>query len=245
LKAQVNLKDKKKKSKNNKNKDMIHYVDNLSVRPIEYKGVKTATFSEKQHTFCGLDIVVIKRDEFATRNDGLGRVDCPECLADLTARMLKPFCCDKCNTEMKQNDIHAISPYDYFILCLNCKKDNNLLINIDTSMKDPRIVEVIREGATYKVPTFVVSPEGIIDGQGIEIVFCKGNKEDPEAFNQEGVFTETLVQTAKEYLESVNKGDLATRETSMVITKLDEALMWIGKRADDRKRRNVQGTYNK
>lgn len=112
-------------------------------------------------------------------------------------------------------------------------------------MKNPRILETIIEGATYKIPTFKVTDNGIEDGEGIELVFCKGNKEDASALRQEGVFTETLVQVAKQYLESVNVGAMATRETSMVITKLDEALMWINKRAEDRKLRGVQGTYQK
>jgi hypothetical protein len=112
-------------------------------------------------------------------------------------------------------------------------------------MKNPKSLEVIIEGATYRVPTYKVTNEGIQDGAGIDIVFCKGNKEDAAALRQEGVFTETLIQTAKEYLESVNVGPMSTRETSMVITKLDEALMWINKRAEDRKLRGVQATYQK
>ena len=112
-------------------------------------------------------------------------------------------------------------------------------------MNNPRIVETVISGATYKIPTYKVSNEGIEDGAGIEIVFCKGNKEDETVLRQEGVFTETLIQTAKQYLEAVNVGDMATRETSMVITKLDEALMWIAKRSEDRKLRGVQGTYQK
>jgi len=112
-------------------------------------------------------------------------------------------------------------------------------------MKNPKLIETVIEGATYKVPTFKVTNEGIEDGAGIEIVFCKGNKEDEAVLRQEGMFTETLIQTAKQYLESVNVGPMATRETSMVITKLDEALMWINKRAEDRKLRGVQTTYQK
>lgn len=112
-------------------------------------------------------------------------------------------------------------------------------------MKNPKQIETVIEGATYNVPTFKVTNEGIEDGSGIEIVFCKGNKEDESQLRQEGLFTETLIQTAKQYLESVNVGQMATRETSMVITKLDEALMWIQKRAEDRKLRGVQGTYQK
>lgn len=112
-------------------------------------------------------------------------------------------------------------------------------------MNNPRQIETVIEGATYNVPTFKVTNEGLEDGAGTQIVFCKGNKEDESALRQEGFFTETLIQTAKQYLESVNVGPLASRETSMVITKLDEALMWIQKRADDRKLRGVQGTYQK
>ena len=110
-------------------------------------------------------------------------------------------------------------------------------------MKNPKLIEPVIAGATYKVPTYKVGNEGIEDGSGIEIVFCKGNKEDESILRQEGLFTETLIQTAKEYLETVNVGAMASRETSMAITKLDEALMWIDKRANDRKLRGVQATY--
>ena len=112
-------------------------------------------------------------------------------------------------------------------------------------MKNPKIIETIIEGTTYLVPTYKVTNQGIEDGSGINIVFCKGNKDDENIYRQEGVFTETLIQVAKQYLESVNVGEMATRETSMVITKLDEALMWINKRAEDRKLRGVQTTYQK
>lgn len=112
-------------------------------------------------------------------------------------------------------------------------------------MNNPKLIETVVAGATYKVPTYKVTNEGIQDGDGIEIVFCKGNKEDETVLRQEGVFTETIIQTAKQYLESVNVGEMATRETSMVITKLDEALMWIAKRAEDRKLRGVETTYKK
>lgn len=57
--------------------------------------------------------------------------------------------------------------------------------------------------------------------------------------------TESLLEAARQYLVSVNVGDLSSRETSTAITKIDEALMWLNKRASDRKRRQVQGTYDK
>ena len=112
-------------------------------------------------------------------------------------------------------------------------------------MKNPKIIEEFIPGTTYFVPTYRVTNDGIEDGEGINIDFCKGNKEDENIYRQEGLFTETLIQVAKQYLESVNIGEIATRETSMVITKLDEALMWINKRSEDRKLRGVQATYQK
>lgn len=112
-------------------------------------------------------------------------------------------------------------------------------------MKNPKALETIQEGATYKIPTYKVIDGEMTDGEGAEIKFCKGDKSNPEVFRQEGMFTETLIQVAKEYLESVNKGEMSTRETSMTITKLDEALMWISKRAEDRKARGVYETYKK
>ncbi len=110
-------------------------------------------------------------------------------------------------------------------------------------MKNPKLIEAVIPAAIYNVPTYKITPEGIVDGNGIQIVFCKGNKEDASVLNQEGVFSETLIQAVKEYLETVNVGPMATRETSMVITKLDESLMWMDKRSNDRKLRQVQGTY--
>lgn len=112
-------------------------------------------------------------------------------------------------------------------------------------MKNPKLLEPIVPGCSYQVPTYVVTNQGIEDGKGAVINFCKGDKSNPEIFRQEGFFTETLIQVAKEYLESVNKGELATRETAMAITKLDETLMWLDKRRQDRELRGVLSTYKK
>ena len=112
-------------------------------------------------------------------------------------------------------------------------------------MKNPKSIKAIQPGAIYEIPTYTVTDDGIVDGDPMYINFCKGNREDESFFRQTGIFTETLIQVAKEYLEEVNYGELANRDTAMAITKLDEALLWINKRAEDRKLRNVQGTYQK
>lgn len=114
-------------------------------------------------------------------------------------------------------------------------------------MKNPRAINAPQKGNhwVYEVPTFKVTDEGMQDGEGMLLKLCRGDKADPIKPRQEGLFTETLLQVCKTYLESVNVGELASRDTSMAITKIDEALMWINKRAEDRKLREVQGTYQK
>lgn len=113
------------------------------------------------------------------------------------------------------------------------------------NMTDPQEVVVVEPKSTYEIPAYMVTNDGMQDAGTWRIEFCKGNKADEAVPRQVGVFTESLIAAAKKYLEENNVGDLATRETSMAITKLDEALLWIGKRAADRQRRGVQGTYQK
>lgn len=112
-------------------------------------------------------------------------------------------------------------------------------------MTDPQNVVVVNPKATYEIPQYEVTNEGLQDAGVSTITFCKGNKADESVPRQAGVFTESLLAAAKQYLEENNVGELATRETSTAITKIDEALLWLGKRAADRQRRGVQGTYQK
>lgn len=114
-------------------------------------------------------------------------------------------------------------------------------------MKDPRIISQPNgpdDVWTFEIPTYKVTDNGLEDGEPMTLKLCRGDKSDSSKPRQEGVFSETLITLVKTYLEKVNApGPLSTRETSMTITKLDESLMWMAKRADDRKRREVQGTY--
>ncbi len=111
--------------------------------------------------------------------------------------------------------------------------------------KNPKHVEIVRDGATYMVPTYYINQDGVNSGPDFQFMFCKGNKNNMGDFRQAGFFTESIIQVAKMYLESVNSGDLENRETTKTIEKLDEALMWLNKRAEDRITRQVQNTYIK
>lgn len=112
-------------------------------------------------------------------------------------------------------------------------------------VNNPKSITTKVSGATYEIPTFAIGPSGVVNGPAFELKFCKGNKDDANSLRQTGFFTETLLAVCKEYLTEVNVGELSSRETSTAITKIDEALMWLNKRSEDRKLREVQNTYKK
>lgn len=112
-------------------------------------------------------------------------------------------------------------------------------------MRNPKSIETVVQQSTYNIPVYAVTNEGLISVGEMDLKFCKGNKEDESVIRQEGFFTETLIAVAIKYLQENNVGDLASRETSIAITNLEQGLMWLQKRADDRALRGVQGTYQK
>lgn len=57
----------------------------------------------------------------------------------------------------------------------------------------------------------------------------------------DGCQVDTLIHAALQILKGFN-GSMACRENAIAITKLDEALMWLGKRTKDREKRGVEGT---
>lgn len=101
---------------------MIHYVDNLNTKAIEVYGIQTATFTEKQIALCGLELKVKSRKEFATSNNGIGVVDCPDCLAKFKERINRPFDCESCRKKLDSIDLTTLTPYDLQRLCVKCNE---------------------------------------------------------------------------------------------------------------------------
>jgi len=56
-----------------------------------------------------------------------------------------------------------------------------------------------------------------------------------------GITDQALIAIVLDRLRGFNDGPYRCRENSMMITKLEEALMWGEKRGNDRARRNVEG----
>ena len=80
------------------------------------------------------------------------------------------------------------------------------------------------------------------DGYGAEqrIVFQKGPRK--ETGSQYGVLDTDLLEIVRDRLQCFQQGKFATRENACALTHIEEALMWLNKRVEDRAERNVLGT---
>jgi hypothetical protein len=77
----------------------------------------------------------------------------------------------------------------------------------------------------------------------LDVQFQEGARKDPDS--KRGVLEADLLEIVRSRLQYFQKGDYATRENACALTHIEEALMWLAKRADDRAERGVLGTYAK
>ncbi len=120
--------------------------------------------------------------------------------------------------------------------------------------------EIIEEGTRYRLPEYEV-----IDGQGIqkteskkagngeyystpmpvEIRFVRGSKlGNEDVAKKKGTLHEHILAVMIHDLKFKNNL-VPSREGSLVITKLEEAMGWLRQRQIDRIKRDVVGTYKK
>lgn len=60
-----------------------------------------------------------------------------------------------------------------------------------------------------------------------------------------GVLEGDLLEIVRHRLQCFQSGEFATRENALALTAIEEALMWLNKRKEDRKERGVLGTNNR
>jgi len=75
------------------------------------------------------------------------------------------------------------------------------------------------------------------------LYFQKGPRKDPES--QHGIIDSDLLEIVRDRLIAFQAGPYSSRENAMVLTHIEEALMWMNRRVEDRIERNVLGTNNK
>ena len=93
-----------------------------------------------------------------------------------------------------------------------------------------------------------LSALGEVDPDNVElplacIEFQKGARNDPQA--RHGVLETDLLEIVRDRLISHQSGPLATRETKLALRHIEEALLWLNKRVEDRAERGVLGTMKK
>lgn len=76
-----------------------------------------------------------------------------------------------------------------------------------------------------------------------EIKFQKGPRQDSNS--QQGVLSADLLEIVRDILIGYQSGPYYCRENDCALKHIEEALMWLNKRVDDRIDRNVLGKYEK
>lgn len=75
------------------------------------------------------------------------------------------------------------------------------------------------------------------------IQFQNGARKLPDSIH--GILDTDLLEIVRHRLQCFQQGDFATRENAIALTHIEEALLWMNKRVEDRIERNVLGTNNK
>jgi hypothetical protein len=77
----------------------------------------------------------------------------------------------------------------------------------------------------------------------LEIKFQNGPRNIAESTH--GVLDTDLLEIVRHRLQCFQSGDFFSKENDFALSHVEEALMWMNKRVEDRIERNVLSTYNK
>ena len=75
------------------------------------------------------------------------------------------------------------------------------------------------------------------------ITFQNGPRKEKNSIH--GLLDTDLLEIVRDRLKGFQSGDYACRENALALTALEEALLWMNKRVEDRAARGVLGTNNK
>lgn len=100
-------------------------------------------------------------------------------------------------------------------------------------------MRVLTEGHKYELKGFE-NPQNVQEIQFIEKIPVEGTT-DLQTLN-DGTTNEEILEMLIDRMKYL-QGKFPCKENAMVITKLEESLMWLEKRTSDRKKRNVEGKH--
>jgi hypothetical protein len=94
-------------------------------------------------------------------------------------------------------------------------------------------------GANHK---YAIRNENCDSTPYVELQFQNGARKLHDSIH--GILDTDLLEIVRHRLAAFQKGDFATRENAIALTHIEEALLWMNKRVEDRIERNVLGTNN-
>ena len=121
---------------------------------------------------------------------------------------------------------------------------------LDIGSKRFTEVQVLDEpsagGACHDYAVCSVSPHPIIGVyEQIDFTTVSFQKGPIKENGLNGCFQEDLIAIVIDRLRSFQAGEFACRENAIALTKLEEALMWLNSRTQNRIARGVEGTSEK
>lgn len=90
---------------------------------------------------------------------------------------------------------------------------------------------------------YAVFRSGPLDGESEPlalVLFQKGSRK--ESGSRPGVLDADLLEIVRDRLRNFQAGEFSCRKNACALTHIEEALMWLNRRVDDRIERNVLGT---
>ncbi len=93
----------------------------------------------------------------------------------------------------------------------------------------------------YKIVVNSWTEDGESGSYPVEVCDLKFQNGGLKEVGANGITDQALIAVVLDRMRSFNDGQFRCRENSMIITKLEEAMLWMEKRSNDRARRNVEG----
>ena len=95
----------------------------------------------------------------------------------------------------------------------------------------------------YKVTYSTIDFDDRIEKTAADIQFQCGPRKEFDSVH--GVLDTDLLEIVRDRLKGFQSGEYACRENACALTHIEEALMWLSRRVEDRIERCVIGTNNK
>lgn len=89
----------------------------------------------------------------------------------------------------------------------------------------------------------IASDTGLMQPYNQRIYFQKGPRKDEDSIH--GAIDSDLLEIVRDRLKAFQAGPYSSRENACALTHIEEALMWLNRRVEDRIEREVLGTYKK